>query len=139
MGVNRVFLPQEMLDVWLTEDRVEVDGETMVLKPEGQKFRLKTALRFLAEVADGGDDDQLVGKVKDLDQVTELGGEHHATSVILGDNAYDVVEGFVGEPVFDAEPAATGTSLAGATRAVLGDDAAAGEIDLLAKFFLSGK
>src|SRR5687768_4081647 len=52
---NRVFLPQDALDRWLTEGRVEVEGETMTLRPEGQSFKLKTAVRFMGEVAGGGD------------------------------------------------------------------------------------
>lgn len=140
MGVNRVFLPQEMLDSWLSEERVDVDGDVMTLRPEGQKFRLKTAVRFLEELADGGDEAALVGKVKDLEQLGELGGEHCADSVILGDNAYQVVEGFVGEPQFDEEPAGTGSSLASAAQAALGEEGApSGEIDLIARFFLTSR
>ena len=141
MSVHRVFLPQETLDIWLSEDRVEVEGDVMTLKPERQRFKLKTAVRFLEELAGGGDEADLVGKVKDLDQLTELGGEHQADSVILGDNAYQVVEGFVGEPIYEEEPAGTGMSLEEAAQAALGDSAerSSGEIDLLARFFLSGK
>lgn len=141
MGVHRVFLPQETLDIWLSEDRVEVDGDVMTLKPERQRFKLKTAVRFLEEVAGGGDDADLVGKVKDLDQLTELGGEHQADSVILGDNAYQVVEGFVGEPLYEGVAAGTGVSLEEAAQAAFGDsgETSSGEVDLLARFFLSGK
>lgn len=141
MGVNRVFLPQEMLDGWLSEERVDVEGDVMTLRPEGQRFQLKTAVRFLEELADGGDQAKLVGKVKDLDQLEELGGEHCADSVILGDDAYQVVEGFVGEPLFDEQPAGTGASLAQAAQAALGEDGEhpSAEIDLLARFFLSSR
>lgn len=140
MGVNRVFLPQETLDAWLSEDRIEVDGDVMTLRPEGQRFRLKTAVRFLEEVAGGGDEPALVGKVKDLDQLGELGGEHCADSVVLGDNAYQVVEGFVGEPMFQHQPTPTGSSLAAAAQAAVGEsDRSSGEIDLLARFFLSSR
>lgn len=140
MGVNRVFLPQETLDAWLSEDRIDVDGDVMTLRPEGQRFRLKTAVRFLEEVAGGGDEPALVGKVKDLDQLGELGGEHCADSVLLGDNAYQVVEGFVGEPMFEEKPTATGSSLTAAAQAAVGEsDRSSGEIDLLARFFLSSR
>src|SRR5690606_31491535 len=98
MGVNRVFLPQEALDQWMSEGRVEVDGELMTMHPEGRRFQLRTAVRFLSEITESGDPDQLVGKVKDLEQLASLGGEHCADSVLLGDSAYQVIEGFVGEP-----------------------------------------
>jgi hypothetical protein len=137
MAKNRVFVPQETLDEWLSNERVEVDGETMTLKPEGQRFQLKTAVRFVSEVAGGGDAAGLVGKVKDLDQLGALGGEHCADSVVLGDDAYQVLEGFVGEPIIEPNAAAAGSSLAAAARAAAGDDPATVEIDLLARFFLS--
>lgn len=138
MGVNRVFLSQLTLDKWLAEGDVEVDGETLTLQPDGQQFQLKSAVHFVREVAGGGDEASLVDKVKDLAQIDELGAEHVADSVILGDNAYEVVEGFVGEPLLDSVPDASGADLADAARAAAGDERKhSGEIDLLARFFLS--
>jgi hypothetical protein len=140
MPANRVFLPQDALDRWLSDGRVEVDGETMTLKPEGQQFKLKTAVRFMSEVAGGGDQKGLVGKVKDLEQLTAVGGEHCADSVILGDDAYQVVEGFVGEPLGYDEQRLSGASLAEATRMAVGDERPpSSELDLLARFFLTSR
>ncbi len=103
MTDHRLFVSQETLDVWMTEEHVSVDGEILTLSG-GQRFQLKTALHFLEEVAGGGDEAELIGKVKDLDQLAEIGGEHCADSVILDESAYQVVEGFLGEPIFDGEP-----------------------------------
>jgi hypothetical protein len=138
MGLSRVFVPQETLDQWLTDGRVEIDGELMTLKPEGKRFRLKSAFHFLSEVGGGGDAPGLVGKVKDADQLAGLGGEQYADSVIIEENAYEVAEGFVGEPV--NEPIleiATGETLAAATRAAVGDEPTSDELELLSRFFLS--
>lgn len=141
MGVNRVFLPTDALDAWLEKGRIEVEGERMTLQPNGQKFQLKTGLHFVEELAGGGDELGLVGKVKDIDQVVALGGEHAYDSVVLGDNAYTVVEGFVGEPIFleKSAPVVGGDSLAAAAAAAAGDanNGEQGELDLLARFFLS--
>jgi hypothetical protein len=121
----------------MEKGRIEVDGEEMTLSPDGQRFRLRTALHFKEELAGGGDEAGLVGKVKDLEQVVALGGEHAYDSVILGDNAYTVVEGFVGEPILEEDPVASGDSLASAAAAATGESSNDGEIDLLARFFLS--
>lgn len=138
MRENRLFVPQHMLDHWLSEGRVEVEGDVMITKPEGQRFTLTTALLFKAEVTGTPDAHGLLGKVKDLEQVASLGGEHCADSVILGDNAYEVVEGFAGTRVRDEDDdIATGSSLAGAARAALGERSGSGEIDLLARFLKS--
>jgi hypothetical protein len=135
LAQNRLFVSQETLDRWMSEGRVEVDGETMTVLPEGHAFALKSALHFVKELAGGGDEAQLVGRVKDMDQVAALEGEHCADSVVLGDNAYEVVEGFVGEPV--REEVASGHDLAAAVRGAAGEGSTTGEIDQLARFFLS--
>lgn len=96
MSLARVFVPQEALESWVAEGRAQLMGETLVL--EEVSFQLASAVRFIAEVAGGGDAQELVGKVKTLTQVGELGGEHVTASVVLGDNAYEVIDGFLAQP-----------------------------------------
>lgn len=126
MRENRVFVPQDALDQWLSEGRVEIDGEVMKLLPDGQRFQLKTAVRFTTEVAGGGDAEKLVGKVKDLDQIAALSGDYSSGSVVLGDNAYEVIEGFVGEPMKDSKFVSP----------LAGIEADKSDVDLLAKLFM---
>lgn len=97
MSQNRVFFPQEALAAWLEQGRVLLVGDELTTSPEGRRLRVESALRFLAEVAAGADPHGLVGKVKTIEQVKALSGEHCADSVIIGDSAYQVVEGFLGE------------------------------------------
>ena len=97
MAANRVFFPQQALDTWLESGRAALVGDELTILPEARRFRLTSAVRFTAEVAEGRDPHDLVGKVKDLEQVAALHGEHAAESVIIGDYAYDVIEGFLGE------------------------------------------
>jgi hypothetical protein len=93
MPTSRVFVPQEALETWLSSGRVHMVGETLFL--DGQAFALESAVRFLSEVAGGGDEPRLLGRVKSLSQLEALGGEHVSGSVVLGDNAYEVVDGFL--------------------------------------------
>jgi hypothetical protein len=97
MRTNRVFLPQETVDLWLAEGRVALEGERLRLLPAGPEFHLTTAVSFKSEVAGGGDEHQLCGKVKSVEEVTALLGEVAGGSVVLGDNAYEVIDGFLGE------------------------------------------
>lgn len=99
MPPNRVFFPQQALDLWLEEGRVLLVGDELSVSPEGRRFAIESAVRFMAEVAEGEDPQELVGKVKTLEQVTALGGEYASGSVILGDSAYEVIEGFLGTNV----------------------------------------
>lgn len=134
MSENRVFVSQETLDRWLSEERVEVDGDVLRLQRDGQRFRLATALHFVSEVAGGGDPQSWIGKVKPLDAVLESGGEHCAGSVVLGESAFEVIEGFLGFPLHDAA-----SSLAAAAQSALGEAPAGDDLDQLAQFFTSSR
>jgi hypothetical protein len=128
MAGNRLFVSQAVLDSWLGENRVEVSGEELTLLPEGHRFDLKTAVLFREEVTGAGDGLGLVGRVKDVDQIIALGGDYSSGSVIVGDLAYDVVEGLAGTPVSQPQDGATISTLSGDERPA--------ELDALAKLFL---
>ena len=96
MATNRAFFPQEAVDVWLAEGRVSLEGQVLGLLPNGPAFVLTSAVLFRSEVAAGDDSPGLCGKVKTLEAVAELPGEHAPGSVVVGDNAYEVMDGFVG-------------------------------------------
>jgi hypothetical protein len=97
--VARLFISQGRLDAWSAEDRVRIEGDLMTLSGDGRSFRIRPAVRFLKVAgADTQDPHQLVGRVKLLDELTRLGGEQFMESVIIGETAYDVQSGFLGEP-----------------------------------------
>ena len=98
---NLAFMAQETLDVWLAEERVSLDGEVLKLLPDGPAFLLTTAVYFQAEVSTGDDPHGFVGLVKPYAKLKELGGEHAPGSVVMGDNAYEVRDGFLGELLLD--------------------------------------
>lgn len=95
---TRVFFPQTALDEWISENRVELKGEELMLKREGRRYRIIEAVRILREVTGADDPHELLGRVKTRAFLIELGAELLEGSMILGDNAYDVVQGFVGAP-----------------------------------------
>ena len=106
MGTNRVFFPQQALDTWLEQGRIALVGDELTITPEGRRFSLTAAVRFMAEVAENGDSLGLVGRIKTMAQVEALAGEHCPGSVIIGDSAYEVVDGFLGEPAALSKSAA---------------------------------
>ena len=136
---HRLFVSQDVLDRWLGEGSVTVEGDVMTLDTT-QHFRLLSAVCFTEELTGEGDPHDLIGRVKDLNTLTELGGEHVSDSVLLGDNAYTVVEGFLGQPVEPTKPPAkadgSGPDLASAMGAALGEEAGSPEIGHLTRFFL---
>lgn len=102
MAEHRLFVSQETLDLWMTDGHVQVDGDVLTLAG-GHRFKLKTAVHVLDEIAGGGDAAGLIGTVRDVEAIAALGGEHVSDSLILNDSAYTVVEGFLGEPIFQSD------------------------------------
>jgi hypothetical protein len=130
MAKNRVFFPQTALDQWISEGKVDLSGDELTIKPDARRYRILEAARVLAECTGLPDANELVGKVKTRMFLSELGAEILETSMVLGENAYDIVPGFVGAPVgtFSEHMAAAATMGASAP--------AASDEDLLAKFLL---
>lgn len=96
---NRVFFPQAALDEWVADDRIDLRSDELTMKTEGRRYRIVEAVRVMREVSGTADGNELIGKVKSIAFLTELGAEVLQSSMILGDNAYDVIPGFVGAPV----------------------------------------
>jgi hypothetical protein len=96
---NRVFFPQGALDEWVGEDRADLKGEDLLLRAEGRRYRIIEAVHVVREVTGADDPHELLGRVKTRAFLTELGAEMLESSMILGDNAYDVVQGFIGAPI----------------------------------------
>ena len=98
MRASRLFVSQSVLDRWLSEGVAELSGDTLHVLPERHAFDLTTGVLFETEVTGAGDALGLLGKVKDVDQIAEMAGDYSQGTVIVGDLAYEVTDGFVGVP-----------------------------------------
>jgi len=137
MGKNRLFWPQEMLDEWVVEEKISIEDDLLTVLGDNMKYRLKQAVHFVADVGDGSDPHDVIGRVKEVEALEEMGAEHYHDSVLLEDSAYQVVPGFTGEPVIETLEALAG----GDAKAVKGPEADGAEKDtedreLLARFLL---
>jgi hypothetical protein len=102
----RLFVSQELLDQWSVEGKIELSGNLLKIQSEDRTFALTPGVRFL-RLAAGGDGQRLVGKVKSEDQLTAMGGELYMSSVLLGEDAYDVQGGFLADVSAGLERPAT--------------------------------
>lgn len=93
---NRVFFPQAAVDQWGVDGKVDLTANELILVSDGRRYKVAEAVRVVAEVTGANDDRQIVGKVKPKAALEELGAEILENSMILGDNAYDVVPGWMG-------------------------------------------
>jgi hypothetical protein len=129
---NRVFFPQAALDEWIASDRVDLKNDELLIRTEGRRYRIIEAIRVLREVTGAADVHEVLGKVKTRAFLNELGAEILEGSMILGDNAYDVVPGFIGAPVGTFAEHRKSASV----EAAMGNNVASDE-DLLAAFLTS--
>jgi hypothetical protein len=148
-----LFVPQSVLDKWSEQGRIQVDGNVLTILGDGKHFALTSAVRFMKMEA-GEDAAGLLQKVKTTDALKQMGAEHYMESVILGEVAYAVQQGFLADahalrraavvsqppPPVSAATLATAPASAPAApekaAAPQPDDKKAGEQDMLAQFLL---
>ncbi len=138
MGANRFFWSQELLDQWMVEEKIAIDGQQLTIAEENRIYELSQAVYFEADVGDGSDTHGLVGRVKEISTLEGMGAEHYMDSVLIEDCAYQVVPGFTGEPLVEVASDGEGRAadLSGAIATQTGDDEEVDDRELLARFLI---
>jgi hypothetical protein len=137
----RLFVSQELLDQWAVEGKIELSGNQLKILSEDRTFALTPGVRFL-QLAAGEDRPALLGKVKSEEQLAAIGGELYMSSVLLGEDAYDVQSGFLADVAGGLERPAVPPAPETATASSAGSQAAQNSPDskdersLLAQFLL---
>lgn len=121
----KLFLPQKTLEEWSMSEKADLQDGKLVVKEGGASTHPATPAVHFVKLVSGDDTNSLVGRVKTQAQIQALGAEHFADSVLLGETAYEVAEGYLTE-VQSATPA----------KADPKKKAANPEADLLAAFIL---
>jgi hypothetical protein len=98
---HRYFFPQMTLDTWLVDERIDLRGTELTLLRESRKYNLAEAVHVVTEVSGSPDAFDLLGRVKSREALIDQGADVLENSMILGDNAYDIVPGWFGDPVGD--------------------------------------
>lgn len=71
----------------------------MTLTELGRSFSMTPAVCFVKTQGQDNDPHDLVGRVKSKPQLEAMGAEQLMSSVIYNDTAYEVIDGFIGEPL----------------------------------------
>jgi hypothetical protein len=119
----RLFLSQTQLEEWALADKADIKDGVLVVAGEEGVYPVVPAVH-LVQLVSGEDSQGLVAKVKTEEQLKSLGAEQMADSVLLGDDAYEVVPGYVAE--VSLSPSDTGSV----------EGKSGSETDLLAAFLL---
>lgn len=136
MGANRLFWPQEIMDQLMVDEKATIKDDVLAMVDDKVRYRVQQAVHFVADVGDGSDVHKLVGRVRELEALAELGAEHYMDSVLIGDSAYEVVLGFCGEPIIDVGGDTMGDDITGVVTAQACGESEGEDRELLAKFLL---
>jgi hypothetical protein len=85
-----------LVDEWGIEGKIDLVSGELILLADGRRYKVEECVRVVAEVSGSPDVHGIVGKVKPKTSLLELKAELLENSMILGDNAYDVVPGWMG-------------------------------------------
>jgi hypothetical protein len=97
--MSRLFISVERLDSWSAEGRASLEGDRMTLTELGRSFAMKPAVHFVRATGQDHDPNDLIGRVKSKDALEEMGADQFESSVIYKDTAYEIIDGFIGEPL----------------------------------------
>ena len=92
----RLFLPEATLEEWAAEGRADLKDGKLFVDSSNAPFGVAPAVHFLRLVS-GTDAKHLLSKVKTSVQLEQMGAEQLSDSVIVGEDAYQVVAGYVAE------------------------------------------
>ena len=104
---KKVFFPQQLLDQLLSIKENELDGEQLVIRLRGERWKLVAAARILAVEA-GKDDLKLVHKILTDAELKKNGLQVYQTTAMTedSDTVYRLEPGFVGEPLHSVKQVA---------------------------------
>jgi hypothetical protein len=97
--MSRLFISVERLDSWTAEGRATLEGDRMTLTELGRAFVMRPAVHFIRATGQDHDPHDLIGRVKSKEALKDMGADQFESSVIYNDTAYDIIDGFIGEPL----------------------------------------
>jgi hypothetical protein len=94
----KIFIPQDVVDRWVTADKVALSGEFMTFTSSGVVVRMIPGYYFDHVAAGSDQGPKLLGRAKMKAAIAAMGAEVYMDSVILGETAYEVEVGFLAKP-----------------------------------------
>lgn len=129
------FISQEQLNEWTGNGSAEVRGDLFLLRLDRQYFaRMQPAIFFNRIVSSPNDRRGLEGRVFDMESVARMGAQCSSGSALVGEDSYDVEEGFLLHETLPMQVRAEAAAQPGETPAPWNGEKS--EIDLLASLIL---
>lgn len=101
---KKIFIPQEKLETWVNDGKMSFsDNIITTLTGSKVRYKLVPAYKFLKLTSGEKDEPNLLGTVKTKDDLKHLKPDIFLDSIIIGDIAYEVETGYIGNLKLDDE------------------------------------
>jgi len=101
---KKIFLPQEKLEAWVKDGKISFsDNVITTLTGNRVKYKLVPAYKFIKLTSGEVDEPKLLGSVKTKEDIEHLKPDIFLDSIIIGDIAYEVEMGYIGNLKIDDE------------------------------------
>ncbi len=101
---KKIFIPQQKLEDWVNGGKITFsDNVITTLTGKKIKYKLVPAYKFLKLTSGDNDEPKLLGLVKSQDDLKHLKPDIFLDSIIIGDLAYEVETGYIGNLTLDDE------------------------------------
>lgn len=99
---KKIFIPQEKLEAWVQEGKISI-SDNVITTLAGNKisYKLIPAFKFLRLTSGDSDSENLIGAVKTKDDIKHLKPDIFMDSIIIGNTAYEVEMGYIGNLTVD--------------------------------------
>jgi hypothetical protein len=92
-----IYIPHEKLEAWVTEGKISFnDNVITILGANKVSYLLVPAYKFKKLTSGNNDDDKLLGTIKTKDELKDKNPDIFHDSIIIGDRAYEVEMGYIG-------------------------------------------
>jgi hypothetical protein len=99
---KKIFIPQEKLEAWVNEGKISMaDNVITTLAGNRVSYTLIPAFKFVRLTSGDTDSEKLIGLVKTKDDIKHLKPDIFMDSIIIGDKAYEVEMGYIGNLTVD--------------------------------------
>jgi hypothetical protein len=94
---KKIFIPQEKLEAWVQEGKISISENVITTLTDNKvSYKLIPAFKFLKLTSGDSDSEKLIGAVKTKEDIKHLNPDIFMDSIIIGNKAYEVEMGYIG-------------------------------------------
>jgi hypothetical protein len=92
-----IYIPHDKLEIWVSEGKMSFEDNVItILSGNRASYKLSPAYKFVKLTSGNDDSEKLLGKIKTKEELKDLNPDIFHDSIIIGNRAYEVEMGYIG-------------------------------------------